>query len=107
MMSHWAQVDANNTVVQVLVGPDDGDEGEAWFKANLPGRWVKCSYNTFGNTHRFGGTPLRGNYPGLGFTYDGTHDVFIPPQPAADWTLNTTTWLWDEPTPKPSGPGNL
>jgi hypothetical protein len=56
MMSHWAQIDGNNIVTQVLVGPNYGDEGEAFFNA-LGGTWVKTSYN--GN--------IRKNYAGNGY----------------------------------------
>ena len=44
-----------------------------------------------------GGTPLRGNYAGVGYTYDRENDVFIAPKPSDDATLNTDTWLWEVP----------
>jgi hypothetical protein len=68
-MSHWAQIDENNIVTQVLVGPNYGDEGEAFFN-ELGGTWVKTSYN--GN--------IRKNYAGIGFTYDANRDAFIAPK---------------------------
>jgi len=68
-MSHWAQIDDNNIVTQVLVGPNYGDEGEAFFNA-LGGTWVKTSYN--GN--------IRKNYAGIGYTYDEGRDAFIAPK---------------------------
>ena len=68
-MSHWAQIDENNIVTQVLVGPNYGDEGEAFFNA-LGGTWVKTSYN--GN--------IRKNYAGIGYTYDEGRDAFIAPK---------------------------
>jgi hypothetical protein len=69
-MSHWAQIDENNIVTQVLVGPNYGDEGEAFFNA-LGGTWVKTSYN--GN--------IRKNYAGIGYAYDAARDAFIAPKP--------------------------
>ena len=89
-MSHWAEIDNNNTVLRVLVGNNYGDEGEA-FMNSLGGTWVKTSYN--GN--------IRKNYAGIGYTYDEERDAFIPPKPFESWTLNETTCLWQAPTPYP------
>ena len=94
-MSHWAQIDENNIVLQVLVGPNYGDEGEAFFNA-LGGTWVKTSYN--GN--------IRKNYAGIGHTYDESRDAFIPPQIFASWTLDETTCNWVCPKPYPED-GNI
>ena len=61
--------------------------------------WKQTSYNTAFGVHKAGGTPLRGNYAGIGFTYDETNDVFIPIQPnivGKTFTLNTDTWLWEQ-----------
>lgn len=63
--------------------------------------WVQTSYNTIGGVHTQGGTPLRGNYAGVGFTYDATNDVFYAPQPFDNWVLNTTSWLWEPPIAMP------
>ena len=92
-MSHFAKIE-NNLVVQVIVAEQD-------FIDTLNGQWVQTSYNTRGNQHP-NGTPLRGNYAGIGYTYDATNDVFIAPQPYASWTLNNTTWLWEAPIPFPA-----
>lgn len=92
-MAHFAKVE-NGIVTQVIVA-------EAEDIASLSGTWVQTSYNTWGNVHKLGGAPLRGNYAGVGYTYDATNDVFVPPQPYASWTLNQTTWLWDAPNPMP------
>jgi hypothetical protein len=73
-MSHWAELDDNNTVIRVLVGDNDdpaGDEGYQWLIDNLGGTWVKTSYN--GN--------IRYNYAGVGYTYDPIDDAFISPMP--------------------------
>jgi hypothetical protein len=91
MMSHWAQIDDNNIVTQVLVGPNYGDEGEAFFNA-LGGTWVKTSYN--GN--------IRKNYAGIGYTYDATFDAFIPPKPFYSWVLDEDTCRWQAPVPYPT-----
>ena len=82
-MSHWANIDENNIVLQVLVGPNYGDEGEAFFNA-LGGTWVKCSYN--GN--------IRKNYPGPGYAYDPTLDAFISPKCHDEAVLDEVTAQW-------------
>lgn len=96
-MSHFAQIE-NGRVTQIIVAEqeviDTGLFGD-------PATWRQCSYNTRGNVHVLGGTPLRGNYPAPGYHYDQAHDVFYAPQPYASWTLNTTTWLWTPPVPYP------
>ena len=89
-MSHWAQIDDNNIVTQVLVGPNYGDEGEAFFNA-LGGTWVKTSYN--GN--------IRKNYAGINYTYDPVRDAFIPPKPYESWLLNEETCQWKAPVEMP------
>ena len=66
-----------------------------------PGEWIQTSYNTYGGVHATGGTPLRKNYAGVGFTYDRTRDAFIPPKPFASWALNENTCLWDAPVAMP------
>jgi hypothetical protein len=82
-MSHWAEIDQNNVVVRVLVGPNYGDEGEAFFY-ELGGTWVKTSYN--GN--------IRKNYAAIGYSYDSNFDAFIPPQCHNEATLDEATCLW-------------
>jgi hypothetical protein len=66
-----------------------------------PGEWIQTSYNTHGGEHKLGGTPLRKNYAGIGFTYDRVKDAFIPPKPFASWVLNEDTCLWDAPVAMP------
>jgi hypothetical protein len=66
-----------------------------------PGEWIQTSYNTVGGEHKLGGTPLRKNYAGIGFTYDRVKDAFIPPKPFASWVLNEDTCLWDAPVVMP------
>ena len=96
-MAHFAKVN-NGVVVQVIVAePEFFDI----FVDSSPGQWLQTSYNTYGGVHVNGGTPLRKNYAGLGFTYDASRDAFIPPKPYASWTLNEDTCLWDCPVAYP------
>jgi hypothetical protein len=90
-MSHFAEIDNNNIVLRVLVGPNYGDEGEAFFNA-LGGTWVKTSYN--GN--------IRKNYAGIGYTYDEDRDAFIAPKPYNSWLLDEDTCRWQAPVPYPT-----
>jgi hypothetical protein len=101
-MAHFAQLNAENLVTQVIVvaNPDtadqDGVENEAIgieFCTNLlGGKWVQTSYNG----------KIRKNYAGVGYKYDAALDAFIPPQPFASWTLNNETAQWEAPTPYPT-----
>jgi hypothetical protein len=95
-MSHFAKVNFNTKLVeQVLVAEQD-------FVDKLPGLWIQTSYNTHGGVHKLGGTPLRKNYAGVGFTYDAAKDAFIPPKPHNDWILNEESCLWEAPIAYPS-----
>ena len=103
-MSHFAKV-LDGRVIQVIVAePDFFDT----FVDSSPGQWLQTSYNTRGNIHYGpdgepdGGVALRGNYAGIGYTYDSVNDVFYAPQPFASWVLNQTTWLWDAPVAYPA-----
>ena len=95
-MSHFAKV-LDGKVVQVIVAEPEFFET---FVDSSPGQWIQTSYNTRGNQHPEG-RPLRGNYAGVGYTYDAQNDVFYAPQPYPSWTLNESTWLWEAPTPMP------
>jgi hypothetical protein len=97
-MSHFAKV-LNSKVTQVIIAEPEFFET---FSDTSPGEWIQTSYNTRGNQHLLGGTPLRGNYAGIGFTYDRTNDVFYAPQPFPSWVLNQTTWLWEAPVACPT-----
>jgi len=96
-MSHFAKV-LDGKVTQVIVAEPEFFEN---FVDSSPGAWIQTSYNTRGNQHP-NGTPLRGNYAGVGFTYDAQNDVFYAPQPFASWTLNQSTWLWEAPVAMPT-----
>ena len=104
-MSHFAKV-LDGKVTQVIVAEP---EFFKTFVDSSPGEWIQTSYNTHGGVHYSaetgepdGGTPLRKNYAGIGFTYDRTRDAFIPPQPFASWTLNEQTCLWNAPVAMPT-----
>lgn len=95
-MSHFAKV-VNGIVVRVIVAEQDFiDSGLAG-----EGPWIQTSYNTHNGAHTNGGTPLRKNYAGIGYTYDEQRDAFIPPQPFPSWSLNEQTCSWDPPVPRP------
>jgi hypothetical protein len=97
-MAHYAKV-VNGLVAQVIVAEPDFF---ATFVDSSPGEWIQTSYNTRGGVHQLGGTPLRKNYAGVGYTYDREKDAFIPPQPFDSWTLNEETCQWESPTPYPN-----
>ena len=107
-MAHFAQVDENNIVTQVLVVSDQDAGNGQHFLANtlgLGGTWIQTSYNTAGGVHKNGGTPLRKNYAGIGYTYDSGRDAFIPPKPFNSWLLDEETCLWNAPVARPEGDG--
>lgn len=93
-MSHFAQIDENNIVTRVLVIEQDVIDTGLF---GDPATWIQTSYNTYGGEHALGGTPLRKNYAGIGFTYDPVRDAFIPPNENEGWILNETTCLWEKP----------
>jgi hypothetical protein len=95
-MSHFAKV-LDGKVTQVIVAEQEFFDT---FVDTSPGTWLQTSYNTHGNQHPEG-RPLRGNYAGIGFTYDATNDVFYAQQPYPSWILNNNTWLWEAPVPYP------
>ena len=93
-MSHYARIE-NDQVVEVIVAEQD-------FVATLSGEWVQTSYNTQAGVHLLGGTPLRKNYAGIGYTYNRELDAFVPPKPYASWILDPATALWSAPTLPPN-----
>ena len=96
-MAHFAKV--NNGIVEkiIVAEPEFFDT----FVDDTPGEWIQTSYNTKGGVHSDGGTPLRKNFAGVGYTYDATRDAFYGPQPYSSWTLNETTCLWEPPVEYP------
>lgn len=104
-MAHYAFLDENNIVKEVIVGKDENDtedlpkgftSWEQWY-GDFKGLTCKrTSFNTKHNEHSAGGTPFRGNYAGIGYTYDSENDVFISPKPNDDAVLDTSIWAWTE-----------
>ena len=95
-MSHFAKV-VDGIVEQVIRIDQETLNTGAW---GNPSDWIQTSYNTYGNQHPEN-RPLRGNFAGIGYSYDAVNDVFIPPQPFPSWLL-TSSWLWEAPTPMPT-----
>jgi len=107
-MAHFAKLDENNIVIRVhRVGDDIATSEQAGIDYlqklhKTDATFKQTSYNTKCGVHALGGTPLRKNYAGIGYTYDETRDAFISPKPFDSWTLNETTCDWDAPTPYPT-----
>lgn len=97
-MAHFAKV-VDGKVSQVIVAEPEFFQT---FVDSSPGEWIQTSYNTHGGVHKNGGTPLRKNYAGIGYTYDSGRDAFIPPKPFASWVLDEATCQWDAPTAMPT-----
>lgn len=102
-MAHFAKIE-NGVVTQVIVIDQETLNTGHWGDPSL---WVQTSYNTSAGVHRLGGTPLRKNYAGIGYTYDSSRDAFIPPKPFASWVINESTCNWDAPTPMPVVEGKI
>ena len=96
-MSHFAKV-CDGKVLKVIVAEKEFFDT---YIDDSPGEWIQTSYNTHGNQHPEG-RPLRGNYAGIGYTYDRTNDVFYAAQPYASWILDNTTWTWKAPVAMPT-----
>ena len=105
-MTHFAKLDDNNIVTFVTVGRQEDDGLEAELTARTGDVYKQTSYNTHGGVHLLGGTPLRYNYAGIGYTYDSDRDAFIPPKPFESWVLNEETCLWEALVPYPSDDGD-
>ena len=112
-MASFAKIGLNNKVIEVLsvvnevLHDSNGIEQESIgidFLTKLTGYpvWKQTSYNTHGGVHSSGGTPLRKNFAGIGYTYDETRDAFIAPKPFNSWILNEDTCVWESPVAKPT-----
>jgi hypothetical protein len=100
-MSHFAKVENGMVTNVIVVEQDVLDTG-------LFGTgWVQTSYNTQGGVHSLGGTPLRKNYAGIGYSYDTVRDAFISPKPFPSWNLVEETCLWEPPIPLPAVEGKF
>lgn len=96
-MAHYAFLDKNNIVTEVITGIDEtelieGKSPEVWYEEFRGQKCVRTSYNS----------NIRKNYAGIGFYYDDKADAFIPPQPFASWILNKDTYNWNSPVPHPN-----
>lgn len=104
-MAHYAFLDDNNIVTEVIVGKNEGEDGIDWEAHYGDFRGQACkrtSYNTQGGVHNSGGTPYRKNYAGIGYSYDSVRDAFVPPKPFESWSLDETSCLWEPPVAYPS-----
>ena len=112
-MASFAKIGLNGKVIEVLsvvnevLHDANGVEQEAIgidFLTKLTGYpvWIQTSYSTHGGIHKSGGTPLRKNHAGIGYTYDEDRDAFIPKKPYQSWILNETTCLWEAPIARPN-----
>ena len=109
-MAHFAKLGANGKVIQVLTmdtdkmlnadGVEDETVGQQYLELhnNWPAQmWIQTSYNTSANQHKNGGTPLRGNYAGIGYIWDEDDQIFWPKKPYASWVKNIATASWKSP----------
>ena len=109
-MAHFAKLGANGKVIAVLTlnngdmlnadGVEDESVGQQYLERhnNWPApMWIQTSYNTSANQHKLGGTPLRGNYAGIGHTWDEDNQIFWPKKPYPSWVKNMTNAGWDSP----------
>ena len=109
-MAHFAKISETNEVLTVVVvdnsdmlnadGVDDETVGQQYLEQlnNWPAQmWIQTSYNTSRGVHRDGGTALRGNYAGIGYTWDEDNNIFYGKKPFASWVLNTTDAQWHSP----------
>jgi len=108
-MAHYAFINEDNIVVEVIVGRDEDEvvqgisDWEAYYTTKREGLTaLRTSYNTRANQHIGGGTPFRGNYAGIGYSYLEDLDIFVPPKPYESWNLNEETASWDSPVPYPT-----
>ena len=101
-MAHFAKVE-NGIVVHIIVADKEFIDNHT----DPSETWIQTSYNTHNNIHYNndgepdGGIALRGNYAGVGYTYDSVNDVFYPPKPHLNWLLDENTWTWVSPIPYP------
>ena len=108
-MAHFAKISEENTVLTVNA-VDNGnvaseEKGQA-FLERVHG-WpehlcIQTSYNTIANTHQLGGTPFRGNYAGIGFSWDSENEIFWPPKPHTSWSKDVPSASWKAPIEVPA-----
>jgi len=109
-MAHFAKLGANGKVIQVLTldndnmlnadGVEDEAVGQQYLEQhnNWPAQmWIQTSYNTVGGQHKNGGTAFRGNYAGIGYTWDEDDQIFWPKKPYASWVKHNESASWKSP----------
>ena len=109
-MAHFAKISETNEILSVVVvnnndilnadGVEDETVGQQYLEThnNWPAQmWIQTSYNTSGGTHKDGGTPFRGNYAGIGYTWDEDDNIFWPKKPHASWVKNNSEARWQSP----------
>jgi len=94
-MAHYAFLNENNVVTEVIVGKDETDLSHDWEQYYGEIRNQVCKRTSYNNN-------IRKNYAGIGYTYDSTRDAFIPPQPFPSWLMSEETCHWSAPTPMPT-----
>ena len=94
-MAHYAFLNQNNVVTEVIVGKDETDTTHDWEQYYGEIRNQVCKRTSYNGN-------IRKNYAGIGYTYDSSRDAFIPPKPFASWSLNESTCFWESPTPFPN-----
>ena len=114
-MAHFAKLGSNGKVIQVLTldnkdmlnadGVEDESVGQQYLQLhnNWPAEmWIQTSYNTAGGQHKLDGTPFRGNYAGIGYTWDEDNNIFWPKKPYPSWVKDISTANWKAPVDQPS-----
>jgi hypothetical protein len=94
-MAHYAFLDSNNIVTEVIVGKHEDEGSIDWEQHYGEFRGQTCKRTSYNGN-------IRKNYAGIGYSYDATRDAFIPPKPFASWILNETSCHWEAPTPMPT-----
>jgi hypothetical protein len=107
-MAHFAKISEQKIVLSVSVVSNKNastEQAGQTFLENVHGwpahLWIQTSYNTKANTHKLGGTPFRGNYAGIGYTWDFENQIFWRPQPHASWTKDISSASWVSPLGDP------
>jgi len=104
-MAHYAFLNSENIVTEVIVGKNEGEDGidwEQWYGEFRGQTCIRTSYNTYAGQHNNGGIPYRKNYAGIGYIYDSELDAFYAPQPYPSWILNEDTCIWEAPVSYPT-----
>tara|TARA_R100001377_G_scaffold73189_1_gene49094 strand:+ start:224 stop:670 length:447 start_codon:yes stop_codon:yes gene_type:complete len=109
-MAHFAKISETNEVLNVLTlnnsdmlnseGVENELIGQQYLEQhnNWPAHlWIQTSYNTLRNTHKIDGTPFRGNFAGMGYTYDTDNNIFWPIKPYASWIKHLASASWKSP----------